>query len=220
MSRSTITSARTLALALSAAFVVLAACDASDPASPSEVSTSLNAPMARMDVCHLTPTGEFRKIAVPEAQLERHMSHGDVLVGAGELDLDCLPVPPCTLEIEAGSVTICDVFSPEPNTLHVQGRNLLDMQYLELHYRTASGTLVVATSLKNIHGCAAENIPNNPQATITWTDDLVTVTDPILGDKAIEQAHVSWGGSGEHYTCFYTNPWVTIQFPAVQVAAQ
>lgn len=220
MSRSTITSARTLALALSAAFVVLAACDTSDPASPSEVSTPLDARMVRTDVCHLTPTGEFRKIAVPEAQMERHMAHGDIPVGTGEMDLDCQPVVPCTLEIEAGSVMICDVTSPDPNTLHVRGQNLMDMQYLELHFRGTSGLMLVATSLKNIHGCGAENIPNNPLATITWTDDLVTVTDPILGDKTIEQAHVSWGGSGEHYTCFYTNPWVTIQFPAVQVAAQ
>jgi hypothetical protein len=57
-------STRALAFALSAGFLVLAACDTGDPTSPLEAPVGLSAAIGKTDVCHRDEDGIFRKISV------------------------------------------------------------------------------------------------------------------------------------------------------------
>jgi hypothetical protein len=71
----------TLAFALSAGLLSLAACDAGEPTSPLEASVAFSASKAKTDVCHRTDEGGFSKISVADAAYETHIAHGDGNIG-------------------------------------------------------------------------------------------------------------------------------------------
>lgn len=45
-------------------------------------------------VCHLTPSGHYRRIVVPHDDLKPHLAHGDELPGGAVFDAHCAPVQP------------------------------------------------------------------------------------------------------------------------------
>jgi alpha-tubulin suppressor-like RCC1 family protein len=104
-------STRALTLALSAGFLMLAACDAGDPTGPLGAPVALSAAMGKTDVCHRKADGDFTKISVADAAYETHIAHGDGGIGdpvpgmeGYNFDDACQPVE-AAVEIVPSSIT-------------------------------------------------------------------------------------------------------------------
>jgi len=89
MSRFHAMTVRTVALALSAGFLSLAACDAGDPVSPLEAPVAFSAAVVKVEICHRTNDGNFTVISVADAAYQTHIDHGDIPAGTGGLDAEC-----------------------------------------------------------------------------------------------------------------------------------
>jgi alpha-tubulin suppressor-like RCC1 family protein len=106
-------STRALTLALSAGFLLLAACDADDPTSPLEAPGGpLMAAMSKTDVCHRTTDGDFTKISVADAAYDIHIAHGDGGIGdpvpgmtGYNFDDGCQPVEAAGLDLIPATIT-------------------------------------------------------------------------------------------------------------------
>ena len=89
------------------------ACDLAPTAvdEPLAAGVSLAMAQARVDVCHLTGTGEYEKITIAEPAFDTHVDHGDVAAGTAGLDESCQPLPDCATQLWG----IC--FQGEPQDL-------------------------------------------------------------------------------------------------------